>query len=148
MQPSHVKWEQVVDHPSELDALFADDDARTNGVLANGHTDSHTSKTKPLNLFKPVPEIVSRNLLVTDVYFESPPISNLGAPGPDGRVNDLGPNGLSTISQDVLDELPDDCRRALEEARQAETKWQTKWGTEKTDGSRRNLRIGFNGFPV
>lgn len=131
MQPSHVRWEQI-------------DDNDPDHALSNGSALSRT----PQSSFKPVPAVVSRNLLVTDTYFESPPISNLGVPGPDGNISDLGPNGLSTISQEVLDELPEDCRQAFEEARQAELDWKSKWGNEHTDGSRGKLRIGFNGFPV
>ncbi|KAL1301693.1 hypothetical protein AAFC00_005906 [Neodothiora populina] len=131
MQPSHVKWEQITDEPES-------DESTTNG---------QASSTDP-SLFEPVPDVVARNRLVTDIYFASPPISNLGIPGPDGDVNDLGPNGLSTISQDVLDELPEECRVAFKQAREAESTWKTRWTDEQTDGSRGKLRIGFNGFPV
>lgn len=120
----------------------------TNGAITNGDAGSGAQANALPLLFKPVPDVVARNRLVTDIVFESPPISNLGVPGPDGDVDDLGPNGLSTISQDVLDELPEDCRAAFEEAYAAEMSWKNKWGTEGTDGSRGKLRIGFNGFPV
>lgn len=155
MQPSHVKWEQV--HESAVD----DDEnssfphsASTNGNLTNGdhaHAagDPHTAHSQPSgNLFKPVPEVVARNLLVTDVYYESPPISNLGVPGPDGDVYDLGTNGLSDVTQEVLDVLPENCRAAFYEARAAELAWKAKWIDEHKDGARGKLRIGFNGFPV
>lgn len=157
MQPTHVKWEQI------HDTVDHDDDRLMNGIHTNGHhvnggdaglgatsngfSDTKTSQAPP-SLFKPVPDVVSRNYLVTDVCYESPPISNLGVPGPDGDVDDLGPNGLSTIDKDVLDELPEDCRRAFEEARGAELAWKNRWDTEQTHGSRGKLRIGFNGFPV
>lgn len=72
----------------------------------------------------------------------------MGVPGPDGDADDLSTNGLSTIPQDVLDELPEECRAAFEEAKSAELAWKSKWHDEQTDGARGKLRIGFNGFPV
>ncbi|KAG9807145.1 hypothetical protein KCU63_g22576, partial [Aureobasidium melanogenum] len=123
MQPSHVKWERVV--PGEEE---------------NSNGESTT--------FQPLPDLIKRNYLVTDTYFESAPRANLGVPGPDGDVHDLSTNGLSTISQDVQDELPEECRAALEEAKNAELAWKSKWHDEHTDGARGKLRIGFNGFPV
>ncbi|GAB7351439.1 hypothetical protein MBLNU459_g2105t1 [Dothideomycetes sp. NU459] len=151
MQPTHAKWEQILPDATapSLPALNGD---HANGHLTNGDS-QHTSTVNddsrpPVDSFKPVPDVVSRNFLVTDVYFETPPISNLGVPGPDGSVDDLGPNGLSDIPDHILDELPEDCRIALEQAKAAEAEWKGKWGTEATDGSRGSLRIGFNGFPV
>jgi chromatin structure-remodeling complex protein RSC7 len=110
MQPTHVKWEHVE---------ASEDDQHSN-------TES--------GIFPPIPDRISRNYLVTDTHFESAPRANLGVPGPDGDVDDLSTNGLSTIPQHVLDELPENCRAAFYEAREAELQWK--------------LRIGFNGFPV
>lgn len=144
MQPSHAKWEQVLPEQSPDPLLLL-----TNGhTPTNGHTSSPTNSLQPPPLFKPVPDVVARNRLVTDIVYQSPPVSNLGVPGPDGDINDLGPNGLSAISRDLLDELPEDCRAAFEEALRAEVEWKGRWGTEAKDGSRGKLRIGFNGFPV
>ncbi|THY35411.1 hypothetical protein D6D01_01362 [Aureobasidium pullulans] len=120
MQPTHIKWE------------------RANPVEDKGEP----------TIFTPVPEHISRNYLITDTYFENASRANLGVPGPDGDVDDLSTNGLSSISQGVLDELPENCRAAFHEARDAELEWKAKWRDEHTDGARGKLRIGFNGFPV
>ncbi|KAI5255742.1 hypothetical protein E4T42_01803 [Aureobasidium subglaciale] len=124
MQPTHVKWEHV---------KSTEDAPNSNGEPA---------------VFQPLPDRISRNYLVTDTYFESAPRANLGVPGPDGDADDLSTNGLSTIPQDVLDELPEECRAAFNEAKNAEIAWKSKWHNEHTDGARGKLRIGFNGFPV
>jgi chromatin structure-remodeling complex protein RSC7 len=124
MQPTHIKWEPVVS---------GDENHSTNGESG---------------IFKPLPDLIARNYLVTDTYFESAPRANLGVPGPDGDADDLCTNGLSTIPQDVLDELPEECRAAFEEAKSAELSWKSKWHDEHNDGARGKLRIGFNGFPV
>ena len=49
---------------------------------------------------------------------------------------------------DILDELPEDCRKAFESARAAEVGWKQQWGTEAQSGMRGGLRIGFSGYPV
>lgn len=156
MQPSHVKWEQLIPQPTQ-----PADQHLTNGHLTNGHltngdsmnalTNGDTLTAEHTHLsdnFSPVSDVIARNFLVTDTYFENPPLPNMGVPGPDGDVEDLGPNGLSTVSQDLLEELPEECRAAFEEAQEAELGWKRKWGHEQRDGARGKLRIGFNGFPV
>lgn len=152
MQPSHVKWENIPT-PSQHLETQQQQKALTNGHHLTTGTNSHdqdTSNTTQQHptIFSDVPAIVSRNFLITDTVFESPAVSNLGVPGPDGDIDDLGPNGLTDISQAVIDELPEDCRAAFEEARSRELGWKSKWGSEVGDGCRASLRIGFNGFPV
>jgi chromatin structure-remodeling complex protein RSC7 len=101
-------------------------------------------------IFSPVPPVVSRNFTVVDTIFTSPPLSNTGYPGPDGAVLDpaSGPNGLSSISGELVDELPAECRKALEEARRTENAWKRIWGTEKESGMRGVLKVGLTGWPV
>lgn len=149
MQPTHVKWEEIPPASASNSYLT---NGHTNGTLTNrdatlGPATSSTAVPSD-TIFPPIPPVVARNFLITDLSYEAPPHANLGIPGPDGDVEDLGPNGLSTIPSDVLSELPDGCRTAFEQARKAETNWKAKWGTEGTDGARGELRIGFNGFPV
>jgi chromatin structure-remodeling complex protein RSC7 len=147
MQHTHVRWEQVTDEVE--DAHMANGISHltngVNGVHLNGtrHDEVHHN-----TIFPPVKPIVSRNFLVVDTVFESPSYSGMGIPGPDGDALDVGTNGLSTIGGDILAELPADCRRALEEAKEREMQWKSKWGSEHRDGARGNLKIGFLGFPV
>lgn len=132
MQPTHARWEQVDDYAAEKQK-----------AQVNGYRHEETETT-----FAPMPPIVSRNYMVVDTIYESSSQSNPGVPGPDGEDYDLGTNGLSTISDDLRDELPPDCRKAFEDALVAEKEWKNKWGTEDRDGSRRALRIdkGYFGF--
>jgi len=99
-------------------------------------------------MFSPLPPIITRNFLVVDTHFSSPPISGVGLPGPDGPVLDVGPIGLPDASEDILTELPPECRTAFEEAKSKEEMWKNSWGTEVEDGARGKLRIGFLGYPV
>ncbi|RAL65044.1 hypothetical protein DID88_001151 [Monilinia fructigena] len=40
----------------------------------------------------------------------------------------IGMDGLCGVSEDVLAVLPEDCRKAFEEARERERKWKRQWG--------------------
>jgi chromatin structure-remodeling complex protein RSC7 len=125
-QPSHVKWDFIPNSP----------DAN----LTNGHS-SHT-------IFSPVSNLVARNFLVVDTTFVAPTISGVGLPGPETYISDLNPNGLPNLDQEMMDELPEECRTALLQAKEKENKWKQQWGTETENGMRAKLKIGFLGFPV
>jgi len=164
MQPTHARWEQAPPPPAPSDTKLL-----MNGLM-NGHkhmngTTEHNdhdsamdiediprSQESPLQstIFSDVPPTISRNFAVIDTHYTEPPVSGTGYPGPDGHTTDptSGPNGLSSISSDLLDELPEDCRRAFEEAKRTELQWKKQWGTEAHSAMRAGLRIGFNGYPV
>ena len=95
-----------------------------------------------------VPPIVSRNYLVVDTHYESPPISGLGIPGPDGDFYDVGVNGLPDLDEEDLATLTPECRVAFEKAKVEEHEWKNQWHSESVDGARAKLRIGFSGVPV
>ncbi|KAF2167816.1 hypothetical protein M409DRAFT_21963 [Zasmidium cellare ATCC 36951] len=153
MQPTHAKWEYI---PPGSDGA---EKKPTTNSLPNGHqpngTSDDTHKTMDVDtsqdptIFTKVPPVISRNFTIIDTVYTAP-ISNAGYPGPDGHVEDptSGPNGLSTVSQELIDELPADCRAAFEEARATELRWKGRWGTEVSSGQRGCLKIGFNGYPV
>lgn len=147
MQPTHFKWTRVTDEE--------DDVPMTNGIshLTNGVNGVHLNGTyhspaPSTSLFPPVKPIVSRNFMVVDTVYETPPHSGMGIPGPDGDAMDVGPNGLSGISDDILAELPPQCRIAFDEAKAQELEWKNRWSTERKDGARGELKIAFLGFPV
>lgn len=125
MQPTHARWEQINDNeppaPSE-----------------------DTPSYPPIN------PIYSRNYLIVDTYMETAPSPNYGVPGPDGAGWDLGPglggnvegmSGLCGVSQEILDTLPEDCRKAFEEEREKERMWKGRWKTESVDGARRDVKV-------
>lgn len=152
MQPTHATWEWI---PPESETP-ADPEPITNGTgnnhaLPNGVSHGESEASLPQNtIFSKVSATLSRNFIIVDTTFRAPPISHAGFPGPDGHVEDptCGPNGLSTISQDLIDELPPDCREAFEQARATELGWKRQWDTEAKSGSRGTLKIGFHGYPV
>jgi chromatin structure-remodeling complex protein RSC7 len=162
MQPTHARWEQIP--PPEV----SEAKALTNG-LPNGHHTINGSAEKDIeeeameieevsrshdaphsSIFTPVPAIISRNFSIIDTQFVAPSLTSAGYPGPDGQIVDptSGPNGLASIANEILDELPEDCRQALEEAKRTEMRWKTQWGSEAQSALRGDLKIGLNGYPV
>jgi chromatin structure-remodeling complex protein RSC7 len=133
MQPSHARWEQIPP-PSPL--------AETDDM----DIDDPISPT----IFTSIPHVVSRNYTVVDTAYVAPPITTLGFPGPDGAMFDStsGPSGLLAIPDDLVDELPEDCRQAFEAAKKQETDWKRQWGSEAQSGLRGALKVGLSGYPV
>ena len=82
--------------------------------------------------------------MVCDTYYETPPASVLGYPGPDEEILDVGPGELTRVPEHLLAELPEGCRQAFVEAREVEKAWKARWSTEKKDGARARLRITYN----
>ncbi|KAG9234909.1 putative chromatin structure-remodeling complex subunit rsc7 [Amylocarpus encephaloides] len=127
MQPTHARWEQIDDYDPKNSA-----DSMNGNVLNEG--DAQT-------ILPPVKPIYSRNFMVVDTVYETPPSSHLGVPGSDGDVRDLGFNGLSSVSDDIKALLPSECFKAFDEAVGKEIKWKSKWGNEAQDTSRRAPKI-------
>lgn len=149
MQHTHARWEQVMDEERDEDSHMTNGISHlTNGVDGVHLNGAHHKALHRNTIFPPVKPIVSRNFLVVDTVFESPSYSGIGIPGPDGDTVDVGANGLSGINEDILADLPADCRRAFQEAKEREMEWKGRWGSEHMDGSRGDLKIGFLGFPV
>jgi chromatin structure-remodeling complex protein RSC7 len=117
MQPTHARWEQIDDNEVEAKSR-----------LTNGHIGDQDGEEK--SIFTPVKPIYSKNFLIVDTIYESAPAVGLGVPGPDGDTYDLGFNGLSSVPDDIKDELPPECRKAFEEALGKEAQWKSRWGTE------------------
>lgn len=123
MQPTHARWEQIDD--------YAEVEPKT-----PANEDDEDNQTTP-SMFTPVKPIYSRNFMIIDTVYESAPASNVGVPGPDGDVHDLGFNGLSSIPDDIKSELPPECLEAFEKALQKELEWKNRWNTESAETLRR-----------
>jgi chromatin structure-remodeling complex protein RSC7 len=137
-QPTHAKWEQL--------PVAANPPSDSQKYLTNGTSD-HDAEPQP-TIFQPVSKVIARNFLITDTVFTAPPLSSVAIPGPDGDMLAINHNGLPDISDDILAELPSDCKAALLAAKREEKVWKESWNTESQDGLRGNLKIGFLGFPV
>lgn len=123
MQPTHARWEQINDNENTDTKL-----------LTNGHTDDHEEAP---SIFTPVKPIYSKNFMIVDTVYESAPASNVGVPGPDGDAYDLGFNGLSSVPDDILAELPPECLAEFQKALRKEVEWKSRWSTENDNTLRK-----------
>ncbi|KAI9370186.1 chromatin remodelling complex Rsc7/Swp82 subunit-domain-containing protein [Aspergillus egyptiacus] len=184
MQPSHARWERLPPPDPRTDSKLTKDMSTL--TLSNGTTDedvanAHPEKTEtptPANssssnndndndndnktqdekhsIFSTIPAAFSRRFAILDVHYETPPYSNMGVPGPDGDVHDLGTNGLISVadpthpefvSPEILEELPPECKEALVEAASREWEWKSKWCSEVNDGARTVPLKSYAWFP-
>ncbi|KAI9704346.1 MAG: hypothetical protein M1836_007208 [Candelina mexicana] len=147
-QPTHARWEQL---PTESitpgwngEELLKGTLATTNGVV--DLTESSNAQFEGLpqdTIFTPVAPIYTRNFMVTDTYFITPPISGLGVPGTDADSVDVGLKGLVEAADEVLTDLPIECRRAFQDAKAQEWEWKHGWSAEADQAARGKLRIGY-----
>ncbi|KAJ5748168.1 uncharacterized protein N7511_009864 [Penicillium nucicola] len=172
MQPTHARWEAV---PAESDAQAGLASNMSSLNIANADspeaTDEPTNKnlnesndqqptdpetTKPATIFPPVPRSVTDRCLVQDIIYESPQYSNMGIPGPDGDLHDIGYNGMVSIANpthpefmtpEIIALLPPECKQALLDAATAEVEWKSKWGTESENGHRVQPTKSYAWFP-
>ncbi|PWY76284.1 nuclear localization protein NPL6 [Aspergillus heteromorphus CBS 117.55] len=172
MQPTHVRWERLPppdphvatklekglstlsltngteDEPAAVDTEVSDP--------ANEAGDNPAEQEEQPSIFTTVPAALSRRFAIHDIHYESPPYTNLGVPGPDGDVHDIGSNGFISIadsphpefaSPEIMEELPSECKEALIEAAAQEWHWKSKWCTELNDGNRAKPLKGYAWFP-
>lgn len=142
MQPTHARWEQVLSSAEQRSKANGRTDAawaRDNAMIIDGEPEEYIPPTLP-----PVDPVISRNYMITDTYYEGPPKPDMPYPGPDGDMYDIGPRGLSVVENDIIAELPGDCREAFFNARDVERKWKARWATENEDGARAYLAISYN----
>ena len=141
-QPTHARWEAVDDEDtSQKEANMSENHEDANkpqnqkdaNMAQKPHqTSKHEAQDGGLSKLE---SVFSRNFRIHDTYLERPPESNFDSPG-----LDKAPTNLLSIPDNILDELPPECRKAFEEAKEKELSWKTKWLTEKTDGLRSDFR--------
>ena len=131
MQPTHARIEQIPDRTEEPPT-----------------TDDDTNP--PSTTFPPIKPSIARNFLVMDTHLETPPAGVSPAaydvPFRTSRADHaasaaadfLAPfRGLSAVSDEIRDLLPDECRAAFDAAREHEREWFGRWGDEKDTMARR-----------
>lgn len=117
MQPTHGRWEKLDDTESR------DDDGISQRLAR-------------------LPSIYARNFRIHDFCLETAPESAFREPG--YRVNE---NDLSSIPSHIIEELPEECMGALQEAQQRERAWQSRWTAEKRDGLRTHFLPSVDWYP-
>lgn len=185
MQSTHARWERVPPPDPRVASRLAQGFSSlslTNGTngeepapsndnedqdndkdMNEGQPDESTTTPKPTEdatptttPFPTVPAPLSRRFAIHDIHYETPPYSNLGIPGPDGDVHDLGSNGLIStanprhpefVGPEILDELPPECKEALLESAAHEWEWKERWGSERRDAARATPLKSYAWFP-
>ncbi|OGM42889.1 nuclear localization protein NPL6 [Aspergillus bombycis] len=173
MQPSHARWERLPPPDPRVATKLTKEMSTlslTNGVEEEEPTTTTTTtttesdaqeektneETSNESIFSTIPYAFSRRFAIHDVHYETPPYSNMGIPGPDGDVHDLGSNGIIStanlsypefVSPEILAELPADCKEALVEAAAREWEWKSKWHSEVGDGARTTPLKSYAWFP-
>ena len=117
MQPTHGRWEKIDDHQAN----------------------NEDEMTYRLPHLEPV---YSRNFRIHDLCLESAPDSAFGPPGAD-----MEKMTLSDLPSDILEELPDDCLVALQEAQQRKMTWRNEWSNENKDGLRAHFLPSVDWYP-
>ncbi|KAI9045800.1 uncharacterized protein KD926_007103 [Aspergillus affinis] len=172
MQPTHARWERlpppdprvatkITQELSTLSLTNGSDEGEEPPVEASTAPDetqenNEEEEAGKESIFSTIPAGLSRRFAIHDVHYETPPHSNLGIPGPDGDVHDLGSNGFVSVanpsnpeflSPEILEELPAECKEALIEAAAQECEWKSKWCSEATDSARRAPLKSYAWFP-
>ncbi|KAK4110236.1 hypothetical protein N656DRAFT_830878 [Canariomyces notabilis] len=123
--------------------------ARIEPVAADKEDPNNPSDTSS-SIFPPLKPAISRNFLVLDTHFETPPagVSPVAYDVPfrtspadaeaSAAADFLAPfKGLAAVSDEIRDLLPDECRAAFDQARNQELAWFSRWGDEKDVAARR-----------
>ena len=95
-----------------------------------------------MTIFPTLDAVYARNFRIHDFYLETAPDSVMGIPG----IAD-DEKGLENIPDNVVDELPPECREAFLVARSGETAWKSRWSTEAVDGKRAHFLPATAWFP-
>ncbi len=148
MQATHARWKQLPSSSKQLTdrhmsvphhdrPLAKEDDAQVSEPADYGLAGGES-------MFSEVTSVISRNFMVADICYVSPPMSGLGYPGPEEDVSDVGPGGLLQVPDCIRAELPAQCLQAYDDMRITEIMWKDEWGTEEVDRARGQLRITYN----
>lgn len=157
MQPTHAKWERVPEPYSSPTKPTRPEHDQINGAPSSSpsHTNGNIENKADTELqsiyrMPPPSSLVTRNFLVADSYYLTPPHATLPPPGPSPLVSKLQQpldeypldGGLPELDSEDLGSLDEESRTAYLKRRQLEEEWRSCWGNEEIDGSRAKLRIG------
>jgi chromatin structure-remodeling complex protein RSC7 len=145
MQPTHAHWEHIPpSHPDVHSEPTPSTRLLTNGTVPEPSTDAPTHNDNHNTLFKPPTDFMYRNLLTVDVAYRTPTVANAALPSLKNAFGGaIAAPSLSEVHDDVLAELPRECREAFEKERQKELDWRAQWGNETQHGARADIKITF-----
>lgn len=148
MQATHARWKQspASSKISTVQSLGISHEGRSlvKKNNAEGSREGDDGSLEGESIFPEVRSVISRNFMVTDIYYVNPPVSGLGYPGPEEDVSDVGPGGLLQVPEHIRAEMPPQCQQAYDEIRTTAMIWKAQWGVEEVDRARGQLRISYN----
>ena len=142
MQPTHARWDVAPDDDNGENNN--DEDPTNNG------TARHSQPTS----FPKLPAFYPRNFTIHDIHLQSAPESSVVFD--EELDNELATStnysyqaakSLQSIPDDILDELPEECRSALEEAKKRQEEYREYWGAESVEGLRAKFKSTTVWFP-
>lgn len=148
MQATHVRWKQLSDCTKSSATSDMNITHENTSFVKKNNADARGGSNDGLAggeaIFSDIGSVISRNFMVADICYVSPPICGLGYPGPEEDVSDIGPEGLFQVPQCLRAELPAQCQQAYDETRITAMMWKAQWGGEEADQARGKLRINYN----
>jgi chromatin structure-remodeling complex protein RSC7 len=90
-------------------------------------------------IFPPCDPRISRNFMVADTYYETPPagIPSVAYEQCDQNTMLASFRGLGAVSDEIKKLLPPECLKAFNDAVDKENEWKSRWGSESSSTSRR-----------
>ena len=135
-QPTHARWDPVEATKAGKQNDGQNEQAPKSNEAEDEAVADLTSK------FESLDPVYPRNFMIHDVCLQGTPEPVAGPPGIDHN-----PQRLSNLSADILDELPPECRQALEYSKKNASEWTSRWQTETTDGRRGHFTPTVEWFP-
>ena len=104
MQPTHARWEEVEDGDGD-----DNDEQPPNGIHRNSTEEVEQDEEKQ-SIFPKLKPFYPRNFMIHDIQMETAPNASANFEVSSDYENS---KGFQSVPDDVLDELPPDCRIAL-----------------------------------
>lgn len=117
LQSTHGRWEKIDDM----------------------HPEEEDGRSHRLPQLAP---IYARNFRIHDLCLETASESAVGKPG-----LSMDKYALNSIAPHILEELPEECLVALQDAQRRERCWQSKWTSERRDGLRAHFLPSVDWYP-
>ena len=135
----------MLPEPSESYALRSGSTDSREWLRLSSDQANDSLRMEKETMFPEILPVYARKFMITDTYYETPPTSTLGYPGPDEALIDVDGPGLTHIPDDVIRELTNEHRSDFLKARAKEENWKGRWRTEEDDKARAQLKITYNG---
>ena len=137
MQPTRVRWEYVKNNKPRDDGVSRDDEMMIEGVVGE-------RERTPLSEYESERHPNASKFMVVDAHFDTPSASPLGYFGTGSDFTETDFSGLTSVSADVANVLPENCGDVFRRICAQERQWRQKWGREDDSAMRAKIRVTYN----